>query len=282
MIQNIKSQVTRIRNLIPFKIKKSRTEAISMKEYESYESALANSHSYEDPEVIEVVSKKTQSFINSLSPDHIVSNRQTIQNMFVLQSVYRNKPVNVLELGGACGASYFELDHLLPYQIRNWFVVETPAMAAVGKRFFETDNKIKFFDDIHAAATKLEDRDCIIAQGVLQYLPDPLQGLDNLFRLGFTHVYVTRTQVGVGIEQPIITKQVHPLSAHEPGTMPECLKDRETSQPLTILPYESLIHAISGSGYKTLFVFDEGDGTLMIGQKKIITKMVGFMVTRDM
>ena len=170
----------------------------SIKAYDSYDSALAGSYTYEDPGVIQIVSSKTEAYRNALlaGKDKTVNNCQTVQNMFVLSYVWHDRPLDVLEMGGACGASYFELSHLLPGRIKSWHVVETPAMAAAGRRLIR-DSRLTFYDALDTAVAQLENLDLLIAQGVLQYLRDPLQTLEALLRLGFAYVYITHAQLWV-------------------------------------------------------------------------------------
>ena len=249
----------------------------SMREYDSYDSALKDSNTYEDPGIIEVVARKTKAYRDSLisNTGNMINNRQTVQNMFVVSYVYRDLPIDVLELGGACGASYFELSHLLPGRISRWFVVETPAMATAGRRLFQ-DGKIKFFDNLRAAASEIGSPDLTIAQGVLQCTSNPLQTLDDLLEHASKYVYVTRTIVGLGIERPIITKQVSNISEHGPGAFPKGLTDRKTTQPLTIVPYESIASHIS-VGYRIIFSFDEGKPRPLLLRRSIMAGVIGFL-----
>lgn len=252
-----------------------------MRAYDGYDRALADSHTYEDPGVIEVVSSKTEAHRNALLADRdkTVNNRQTAQNMFVLSYVWRDRPLCVLEMGGACGASYFELSHLLPEMTKSWHVVETPAMAAAGRRLI-TDDKLTFYDALDTAVAQLENRDLLIAQGVLQYLRDPLQSLEAWLKLGFTYIYVTRTVLGDGIQHPIITKQVVNLSAHGPGAVLKGFMDRKTSQPLTIVPFESIVSRVS-VGYSIAYSFAEGGiYPLRIGSQTVTTRDVGFLLEK--
>ena len=69
--------------------------------------------------------------VNGAKP--AITTRQTAQNMFVLSYVFAQRAINVLEVGGACGASYFETQVMLPGRISHWSIVETPAMAAAGQ-----------------------------------------------------------------------------------------------------------------------------------------------------
>ena len=109
-----------------------------LKVYESFDQALSDSHTYEDPGVIEIVSRKTAAFKKALSASSLkrVDNHQIVQNMFVLSYTFRDRKLDILELGGACGASFFELNQLLPGRIRRWHIVETPSMAASGRESF--------------------------------------------------------------------------------------------------------------------------------------------------
>lgn len=250
----------------------------SMKVYDSYDSALADSNTYEDPGIIEVVSNKTKAFRRALEigDTRMANNRQIVQNMFVLSHVSSNRPVEVLEVGGACGASYLELNHLLPGTIKRWHIVETPAMAAAGRKLFH-DGRPSFYDDLDKAASQLESLDLVIAQGVLQYMKDPVQTLEALLKLGFAYFYITRTEVGDSIERPIITKEVSNISAHGPGTVAKEFADRKTSVPLTIVSSEAITSRIS-VGYNVLYSFIESeDRFIIIGSRPVTTRTVGFL-----
>lgn len=251
--------------------------------YDTFDDALADSDTYEDQGVIGTVSIKTEALRNALmiDKDRNVKDRQIVQNMFILSYVFpHHRPIklNVLEIGGACGAMYFELNHLLPLRIKSWYIAETPAMVAAADKLFKED-KLSFitYEDINIAISKIDNLDLLMAQGVLQYLKDPLQKFEDLLNLGFKYVYITRTVVGTGIDRPIITKQVADLSAHGPGPVPIKISDRKTSQPLTIVPFESLVSRISDS-HNIVFFFDEGEGLLQIGSQTVKTKTVGFLL----
>ena len=257
----------------------------STREYASYEVALADSDTYEDSDLIEVVSRKTAAYRSSLASrqDRVASSRQTVQNMLALLCAAPDEPICVLELGGACGASYFELSYLLPEKIKSWFVVETQGMAATGRRLFQ-DETLKFFDDLGAAASEIESRDLIISQGVLQYTPDPLQTLDAMVALGFKYLYVTRTTVRAapddGRQKPLIIKQGSYLSDHGPGAFPDGFADRKINVPHTIISREAIAHRVS-NGYNVLFWFDEAEGApLFLESSTIETKAVGFLAAR--
>jgi putative methyltransferase (TIGR04325 family) len=246
--------------------------------YDTFDDALADSDTYEDQGVIGTVSIKTEALRNALliDKDRTVKDRQIVQNMFILSYVFPHRPLNVLEIGGACGAMYFELNHLLPLRIKSWYIAETPAMVVAADKLFKEDKLCFIKSD--EAISKIVNLDLLMAQGVLQYLKEPLQKFEDLLNFGFKYVYITRTVVGTGIDRQIITKQVVDLSAHGPGPVPIKFIDRKSSQPLTIVPFESLLSRISDS-HNIVFFFDEGEGLLQIGSQTVVkTKTIGFLL----
>lgn len=255
-----------------------------MQEYDSFESALRDSDSYEDPRLIEIVSRKTSHYRQKLTADgsRKISSRQTAQNVFVLSYVEQAHPLEILEVGGACGAGYFEMKHLLPERIAQWCICETPAMAAAAKSF-TNEPDLSFHSDLESGTAALGRRDLAIAQGVLQYARDPLQLLSDLLRLGFSYVYVTRTVLAVdadaAIAGPIFTRQVTDISAHGPGKLQGVTIDGKTSQPLTITGLESISTRISGA--ELLYWFDESDDrVLSIGRRLVTVRDIGFLVKK--
>ena len=248
--------------------------------YENFEQALANTGGYEDRDIIQVVCRKTEALRRELSENSdlaTIGDRQTVQNMFVLSHVWAGEPLNVLDIGGACGATYFVLNHLLPGKIGSWSVLETPGMAAEGRRVFQ-DIRLTFIEDIDREVTRRCDFDLLLASGVLQYLPNPSGALDAWLEMGTPFIYLTRTAVGIDIDKPIITKQVTDLASHGPGPLPEGLLNLKISHPLTIIPYETIISSLSRR-YKTEFVFkEEEDKSMWVGSRLIKISTMGFLL----
>lgn len=262
-----------------------RDAAPALKEYDSFDAALRDSDSYEDPRIIEVVSKKTRRFRDSLARDGTrrIASRQAAQNLFVLSCLERDGPQNILEVGGACGAGYFEMKHLLPDRIGRWAICETPAMTAAGKQITD-DSGLSFHEDFTSAATALERLDLVIAQGVLQYSSDPLRMLKDLFELDVSYLYVTRTVVtvegGATADGPIFSKQETDISAHGPGKLPEGIADGKSSQPLTIASLEAISSNIPAAS-ELIYWFDESDDRVMtVGKRMLTIRDVGFLARK--
>jgi putative methyltransferase (TIGR04325 family) len=243
--------------------------------YQSFEEALADSNSYEDPRLIEVVREKTKRYKAALADSsRTIESRQTAQNLFVLSHVQPDRAINVLEAGGACGASYFEVKHLLPNRIAHWSIVETPAMADAGKSI-NADAALTFHSDLTSAADQLERRDLAVAQGVLQYAGDPVAMLKALFDLQFAYVYITRTAVA-DVASPVFIIQDTELAAHGPGRLPNAPDGRST-QPMTLVSYDSLLSTVPRN-YEIVFKFVEsGDRVLAIDDRRVTARDVGFL-----
>lgn len=259
-----------IRNIL----KRNRNETRISRTYESFAEALADSTSYEDPRLIEIVREKTKLYRAALATSQTLENRQTAQNVSVLEQVEPQRALDVLEIGGACGASYFELKHLLPNRIRNWSIVETPAMADAGNAI-SNDPNLSFHSDLTAAAEQLASRDLAIAQGVLQYAADPVALLKALFALRFSYVYITRTAVA-DVDALVFINQETELAAHGPGRLPNAPAGNST-QPMTLVSAASLLAAIP-ENYETVFHYVESeDRVLAVGDRRVSARDIGFL-----
>ena len=250
----------------------NRENTTELREYESFNAALCDSDSYEDPRLVEVVKEKTKRYRESLDSRAPITTRQLVQNLFVLSYVEPQRPLSVLEIGGACGASFFETELMLPGRIRHWSIVETPAMAAAGASL-TTDARLTFHSDIDSAV--LESKDLAIAQGAVQYAGDPLKSLADLCALELSYIYVTRTAVA-NTQAPIFTKQVTEIAAHGPGRLPNA-PDGTSSQPMTLVSFEALTGALTAN-YEILFKFEEGEErNISVSGRLVSVRDIGFL-----
>ncbi len=257
-------------------------QCVNNHEYTSFNEALEDSDTYEDRDVINVVAHKTQILMESIDHGRYdkINDYRLVQNLFVFSYIFQRTPMKVIELGGACGASFFLLNHFVPHYFKTWTIVETSSMVKKAKEKFE--NSTLSFVSIANFETdpSLKNGDILIAQGVLQYLDNPLQFFENIQHQDFKYIYISRTVVGMNIKNPVITKQVVNISEHGPGSMPKEMVDRKTSQPLTIVPSHLLTSKILDK-YNIQFLFEEeGETIVHIGNSKIKTKMIGLLLNR--
>ncbi|MDI6740345.1 MAG: methyltransferase, TIGR04325 family [Candidatus Edwardsbacteria bacterium] len=251
-------------------------------EYASYQEALSDSDGYQQAELLNLVREKTRIYRGSLArdPSRTIDNPQLTQNLLVFASLGNTGPIQVLELGGACGAAFFEMDTFFPGIIKRWAIVETPAMVATGSASFQSD-RLVFSSDLAGALKQGTQPDMVLAQGVLQYLKDPLKTLGDLAALGVRHLYFCRIMASPDIQSPLFTRQEANLSAHGPGPMPEGFTDRVTTQPLTIVP-ASAFDAIPAAGYNIVYSFREGpDFIWRLPGREIAVRHVGYLYRKS-
>ena len=254
------------------------------REFAGFSEAFAEADTYEAADIVELVARKTEIYREQLADGRVrtISNYQTLQNLFVLSYARPDQSLNVLELGGACGASYFELAHLLPHRIASWRIVETAAMAARARQAFQHPS-LNFFDNLPEAIEKMESRDLLIAQGVLQYLPQPLDKFEELLALGFDYVYVSRTPTvtnNSASEAPVVFNSKSRLSEHGPGLMPAGFTDRPITTTCTLFADGSFDGRIPAN-YQQRFRFREGESQPMaIGSRTLEIGTTGFLLEK--
>jgi putative methyltransferase (TIGR04325 family) len=262
-----------------------RSRPPALKEYRSYDEALAESDGYEAPDIAEVVLRKTEIYRDLVTRREIpkIDSHQTLQNLFVLSFVQPDRALHVLELGGACGANFFELAHLLPGRIASWRIVETPGMATRAREALHHP-ALSFFDNVTEAVAEMESRDLLIAQGVLQYLPAPLKKFEEYLALHFEHVYVSRTLTltdTLSGDEVVIFNSESRLAAHGPGPMPSRLADRRVTTPCTLVADKSLM-ARFPVHYRELFWFNESEPQLLdLGSRVVESGTIGFLLGRN-
>lgn len=248
--------------------------------YRTFEDALKEATAYNDSDISEMVAVKTRNRIRELRegkrppPESLSPEARVIDHVF--ESINPKRPLGILEPGGACGAGYFTLSNERDGRINRWHVVETEAMAASGHAF--SDAKLTFFTNMAEAAGRLVNKDLVIANGVLQYLPDPAGTLHQFFSYGFAWVFAGRTIVGLNIPDTVITNQISRLRNHGPGSAPMGSKDKEIIVPLTIFPEKAFMNTVRSAGD---VAFDYGGtepGVWIIDGRKIKTLHLSVLI----
>lgn len=251
--------------------------------YPDYESSLNDCEGYEYSDVINVVLEKTKILKNKLDTQILrpIETRQTIQNLLIFSHIYKGFPLNIIDFGGACGATYLEAKYYLPNNINKWYIVETKQMSDVGKKSFQDDN-LKFYSKISEIDSDPESKDLIIASAVLQYTRDPLMILKCLLDMDYKYVYLTRTLLSTNMDKTLISRQVSSLSANGPGPLPEGFKDNYISYPITFIPINNIYKNILESNYEIVFNFEESAPTMYdIGSNKTSLIHSGFLLKKS-
>lgn len=225
--------------------------------YPSFAAASAGVVGYADPAIIDVVALKTERFRASRQANVPATGQLTVQGVAAVLSVSGgSSSIDVVELGGACGATFFELDAVLPDLIRRWRIVETAGMvAAAAPRF--GDDRLRFHQAL-AEVNTLAPPDLVFCQGTLQFIADPASALASLLLLRPRAVYVARTLVSTGIDRPVYTRLRSRLSAHGPGPLPTGLPDHATVTPTCVMPFDALTSCLEPE-YRLVVEFEEGE-----------------------
>jgi putative methyltransferase (TIGR04325 family) len=247
--------------------------------FSSFEEATSICGKYDDGELSDVVRIKTQNFLKANVG--AVDTRQATQNLLVFQTVLNNSQyIDVIEIGGACGALFFFINTYFTERIKNWVILETPSMVKAGKKYFETPC-LNFSSDLTDLSKKgLADRICI-ASGVVQYMPNPSSSLDFIFSNEFDYIYLTRQPVLTSYESPLITFQLTNLLDNGPGVLTNNKYNKKKKIPITYIPEKYFLDKIKQYGYAIIYNFEEQlDLTLNVNENLIQYKVMGLLLKK--
>src|SRR5687767_5044849 len=122
----------------------------SIKFYSSFAEASKNSTTYFDVDIATIVTNKTINLKNSIQTESVKNlDSQLTQNHFILYYLFNTCDMNDLEVidwGGAAGATYFQLEKLFDKIIRQWNVIDTPFMVEAARQL--ENPKLKFYKTI--------------------------------------------------------------------------------------------------------------------------------------
>jgi len=180
----------RLGDLLPPIVFKTMNQPTSQPTFHSYEEALSThkDFGYQQEELVNVVYLKTQRFRDSLSKRPLTVDHTCSRLLLALCIAARGKKKLTVDFGGACGAHCFVARAFFADDLElKWNVVETPAMAQMG-RTLESD-ELRFLDSIDEGK-HTGKADLVFSSGTLQYVSNPLQTLDELPRANY--LFLTR------------------------------------------------------------------------------------------
>jgi len=152
--------------------------------YDNFEAALADI-----PPTREIGwdnEASAQIWVNEIAP-----NRAAAFPVFFWLSQILRDGQTVLDFGGSIGVTYYSYSRRarLPDKLR-WIIIETPAIAAQGKRIAarESAESLEFGTNLNAVPSC----DLLLALGVVQYLKDPIQELLGTLTAKPPHIIVNK------------------------------------------------------------------------------------------
>ena len=205
-----------------FKLKKSKTQ--NLKTYKDYESAVQESSTYENNELVKVIASKGLHFKNSLNLldyknlTHIGSEQINKLLSLISPCEIKDNNINILDFGGGAGHHYFLLKKLLNENITvNWIVFETEELVkeciANG---LETD-ELKFSSSFESNLLQDLEFDVLYANYSLAYTNDPYLYLQKLLELNFKKFYITNTALNEINDRDIVGVQKSDLATNGVG-----------------------------------------------------------------
>lgn len=244
------------------------------KEYATYDEALKHCSvkGYENEELCNMVADKTvilreRIFSKPYEVKPSDAYTASVINNFAVS--YPGRTIKILDIGGACGAHYFESRRLISGNIRmNWLVVETEQMvrSALDKNL--GNGELGFISTINKAGP---DTDIIYSSSTLHYVPDPYDFTKAILKTGANQIFLTRMMFNEN-DRDFITVQRSFLSDNGPGPMPAGYKNRIIKYPHTTLSFPKLNSLMAENGYEPEWIFDELTGIRPVRNEKIIGK----------
>lgn len=150
--------------------------------FASWADAAAKARGYEDDELVGRVLERNLAEAATLAVgDYILTDRdqQIASAVLTVMQLVGRPDIVVDDLGGEMGGFYRVLRHILgPDHPLKWRVIETAPMVAAAREHF-TDPNLTF---IRVGPEWIAgDRDLVIASGVLQTLPNPIEVYRAIF-----------------------------------------------------------------------------------------------------
>ncbi|MEW6400639.1 MAG: methyltransferase, TIGR04325 family [Chloroflexota bacterium] len=245
--------------------------------FPTYEKALVacQGYGYEEDALVRVVLAKTKIFQKQLLTDPSMAwTGQTTQLLFGLslalaqhRQTKPGHPLQVIDVGGACGAHYFTVRSFFAREVTFcWYVVETLAMAQAAHEL--ENDELHFCSDLNIALEACHPIDMIHSSGTIQCVQQPRELLGDLVNFGARFLLLSRLGVTRG-QQDVICIHQSRLSDNGPGPLPEGFQDGISRYPFSFIQLSDL-DAIIGRSYRTIFRFDDNTGVFPVNDEPLV------------
>ena len=243
--------------------------------YESYEAALADADSYEDPLLTELVAAKGKQFAETLQ----TTNELDYSHLRILLAVVgspSSTPLRVLDFGGGSGTHYWVAKQILGNHVElDWRVVETPAMVEAVTKYTLANEELTFYSDVQEAVSDATF-DAVYASSSIHYTPDPYATLEILCNIPSKRLVITRTPMA---DEDLILLQTSRMRDNGPGPVPESLEKSVAHQtvtyPVSILNREKTIRTVSRYGH---IVYEVKENQVALGGPGKESQMFGMVI----
>ncbi|WP_064681046.1 TIGR04325 family methyltransferase [Rhizobium bangladeshense] len=167
--------------------------------HNDWRSAVAASDGYDAPTIFTKVLEATRAVVQGRAAyerDTVVFTERSYSHPLLAWLLYAasrsDLRLRVVDFGGALGSSYFQhrsaLAHLAELK---WCVVEQPHFVSAGRAEFE-DQQLSFSDSLDEAIDRVKPT-VVLLSGVLQYLQNPHEYLEDILSRGVKFILIDRT-----------------------------------------------------------------------------------------
>jgi len=232
--------------------KGSKSKVAPSAEFGSYDEALETCEPGYDSRIIaEVVAKKTEAYARRLATGDAVLDVYSMRPLAAIGFGGPIQTLRIIDFGGGAGVHYFTARALCSSaQLFDWRVVETESMCSGAESL--GNSELSFFTSIGAALKGWSTPpDLVLSVGAIMCVPDPLQALEELLKLGAPRCYIG----GTGLSPDELTRvmvQFSRLSQNGPGPLPQGFDDAVTAYPNTFVPRAQFEEQIASAGYRVL------------------------------
>lgn len=225
--------------------------------YESYEAALADADSYEDPLLTELVAAKGKQFAETLQ----TTNELDYSHLRILLAVVgspSSTTLRVLDFGGGSGTHYWVAKKILGNNVElDWRVVETPAMVEAVTKYTLANEELTFYSDVQEAVSDATF-DAVYASSSIHYTPDPYATLEMLCNIPSKRLVITRTPMA---DEDLILLQTSRMRDNGPGPVPEHLQKRiknaTVAYPVSVLKLGKVYEVLTNFGAEVLQINED-------------------------
>lgn len=162
--------------------------------YSSWEKAKALSNGWDSPEITEKTFQaaiKVRDGLVEFEQDTIVRNKivysETILAFLLLNLSLHKDHINIIDFGGSLATNYFQHRKILSGMSLagiKWRIIERPILTNLGREHFANE-QLTFFSNIEDTYQNRDyASDSYLFSGLLQYLPNPFDLLDQVIQVG--------------------------------------------------------------------------------------------------
>lgn len=211
-------------------------------DFSNWETASRNSQGYDSASIFEKVTRSAHAIREGKAAyerDSVLFSRieysWPLLAGLLLASVQDRGTLNVIDFGGSFGSTFFQNRVFLQSLRVSWSIVEQPRFVQYGRAHFQ-DDEIRFFSTISEALNSVIPN-CVIFSGVLQYLPDPFQVLDQVINSDIPFLLIDRNAFHLGSGDRYMIQRASPevFLATYPIVFFDIMKFKEYLEPHFLL-----------------------------------------------